>query len=359
MVNRQNEIISTHQGEGAGSAEQERRKEKILLSHGSGGKPSADLFREVFLPRFNNPFLAEAHDGAVLNIGGVRLAFSTDSYVVNPCFFPGGNIGDLAVNGTVNDLAMCGARPLYLSAGFILEEGFDMGDLRTIVESMQAAAEKSGVQLVTGDTKVVEKGSADGIFINTAGIGHLETDLVISPKNAAEGDAIIINGRIADHGIAVLSKREGIEFESDIVSDSASLNHMIQAIIGVVPDVHVLRDPTRGGVAATLNEIAEAADVGIELDEAMIPIAAQVVAASDMLGIDPLYIANEGKVMVFAPADQADRIVAEMKKHPEGRDAAIIGRVTGDHRQRVVLKTRIGTRRLVDMPSGEQLPRIC
>ena len=333
--------------------------DKIILAHGSGGKPSADLFQQIFLSQFNNDILAEAHDGAILEMGGSRFAFSTDSYVVNPYFFPGGNIGDLAVNGTVNDIAMCGARPLYLSAGFILEEGFDIAELKEIVHSMQQAAEKAGVKLVTGDTKVVEKGSADGIFINTAGIGQLDPGIHISPGNAVDGDAIIINGRIADHGIAVLSKREGLEFESDIMSDSASLNHMVQGVLRVVPSVHVLRDPTRGGVAATLNEIAEAAEVGIELDEVQIPIDEQVAAVSDMLGIDPLYIANEGKVMAFVPSGSAEQVVEEMRKYPEGADAAIIGSVTDDHQKRVILKTRIGTKRLVDMPSGDQLPRIC
>lgn len=333
--------------------------EKVLLAHGSGGKPSAELFQQVFLPQFNNPLLAEAHDGAVFEIGGQRFAFSTDSYVVKPHIFPGGNIGDLAVNGTVNDIAMCGARPLYLSTGFILEEGFDMAELKLIVHSMQLAAVKAGVLMVTGDTKVVEKGSADGIFINTAGIGQLTGNTCISPKNARAGDVIIINGQIADHGIAVLSKREGLEFQSDIVSDTASLNHLVEAILRVAPNVHVLRDPTRGGVAATLNEIADAADVGIEIEEEQIPINEQVAAVSDMLGIDPLYIANEGKVIVFAPSHQAEQVLAAMRTYPEGEKASIIGVVTADHRKRVVLQTRIGTRRVVDMPSGDQLPRIC
>jgi len=343
----------------AGNSEPIAKREKILLSHGSGGKPSAELFQQIFLPQFNNPYLAEAHDGAILEIEGCRLAFSTDSYVVHPCFFPGGNIGDLSVNGTVNDLAMCGARPLFLSAGFILEEGFDMADLKVIVQSMQTAAVKAQVQLVTGDTKVVERGSADGIFINTAGIGVVEHGIRISPGNAAPGDAVIINGRIADHGIAVLSRREGIAFESDIQTDSAPLNHMVLDILAAVPEVHVLRDPTRGGIAATLNEIAVAAGVGIELDEQRIPIDEQVVAAGELLGIDPLYIANEGKVMVIVPRSRAERVVAEMKKHPEGREAAVIGLVKAENPGRVILKTRIGTRRLVDMPSGDQLPRIC
>ncbi|NQU64419.1 MAG: hydrogenase expression/formation protein HypE [SAR324 cluster bacterium] len=338
---------------------QDLKQDKILLAHGSGGKPSADLFRQVFLSQFDNPFLAEAHDGAILKIGAQRFAFSTDSYVVKPHFFPGGNIGDLAVNGTVNDIAMCGARPLYLSAGFILEEGFDMAELKIIVQSMRLAADKAGVLLVTGDTKVVEHGSADGIFINTAGIGQLDDDIFISPQNAVAGDAIVINGRIGDHGIAVMSKREGIEFESDIVSDSASLNHMVEDILKMVPDIHVFRDPTRGGVAATLNEIAEAANVGIEIDEAQIPINDQVIAVSQMLGLDPLYIANEGKMVVFVPAHKADQVVAAMKKHAEGAEAVVIGSVTAEHRKRVVLRTRIGTRRIVDMPAGDQLPRIC
>lgn len=338
---------------------QDLKQDKILLAHGSGGKASAELFQTVFLPLFSNPYLAEAHDGAILEMGEQRFAFSTDSYVVKPYFFPGGNIGDLAVNGTVNDISMCGARPLFLSTGFILEEGFDMAELRLIVQSMQTAAERAGVLLVTGDTKVVERGGADGIFINTAGIGQLDNDIFISPKNVVDGDAIVINGRIGDHGIAVMSKREGIEFESDILSDSASLNHLVEGILKAVPGVHLFRDPTRGGVAATLNEIAEAANVGIEIDETRIPVDEQVVAVSDMLGLDPLYIANEGKMMAFVPADQADQVVTEMRKHPEGAEAVIIGSVTTEHPKRVVLRTRIGTRRIVDMPAGEQLPRIC
>ncbi|MBU3914176.1 hydrogenase expression/formation protein HypE [bacterium] len=333
--------------------------EKIKLAHGSGGKLSQELFQEVFQKQFSNRFLNEVHDGAILEIGGCKLAFSTDTFVVNPIFFPGGNIGDLAVNGTVNDIAMCGAKPMYLSAGFILEEGFDIESLKIIVASMRKAGDKAGVLLVTGDTKVVENGSADGIFINTTGIGLIYENVNISPRNATEGDAVILSGRIADHGIAVMSKRQGLEFETDILTDSAPLNKLVEAILEASNEVRVLRDPTRGGIAATLNEIAEAAGKGIFLYEESIPIDKQVKAVSSMLGLDPLYIANEGKLLAIVGKDSADKVLSVMRSRPEGRESAIIGRVVSEYKGKVVMKTTIGTKRVVDMPSGEQLPRIC
>ncbi|MCP4751299.1 MAG: hydrogenase expression/formation protein HypE [Proteobacteria bacterium] len=340
-------------------AEHSEKPDRVLLAHGSGGKLSQDLFQQVFQPRFGNPLLDEVHDGAVFEVSGTRFAFSTDSYVVNPLFFPGGNIGDLAVNGTVNDIAMCGARPLYLSAGFILEEGFSMDELDKIVRTMQKATEKAGVLLVTGDTKVVENGAADGVFINTAGVGLIEKPVSISPRNAIEGDAVILNGRIAEHGIAVMAKREGLDFETDILSDSAPLNGLVEVILEASDRIRVLRDPTRGGIAATLNEIAEAAGVGIVLDEERIPISEQVKAVSSILGLDPLYIANEGKLLAIVGEDDSQAVLSAMREHPEGRESMIIGRVVSEYRGKVVMETTIGTKRVVDMPSGEQLPRIC
>lgn len=335
------------------------KTETIRLGHGSGGQMSQDLFQQVFQPGFSNAYLNQVHDGAILELSGHKLAFSTDTFVVNPLFFPGGTIGDLAVNGTVNDVAMCGADPLYLSAGFILEEGFPLDDLRKIVEAMKNAAAHAGVMLVTGDTKVVERGSADGVFINTSGIGLVREQIDISPTRAENGDVILLNGRIGDHGIAVMTKREGLAFESTVKSDCAALNRMIGAVLDVVPDVHVLRDPTRGGIGATLNEIALSAQAGIQLQESSIPIDEQVVAVSSLLGLDPLYIANEGKVLVIVPESSAQQALDVMRGFPEGRDSAAIGRVVDKHKGRVVMETKIGTRRIIDMPSGEQLPRIC
>ncbi len=332
---------------------------KIKLGHGSGGKQSQELYQEVFLPAFGNRFLDEAHDGAILTMGNSKIAFSTDTFTVNPLFFPGGNIGDLAVNGTVNDVAMCGADPQYLSAGFILEEGFPLDQLGAIVNSMKKAADKAGVMLVTGDTKVVENGSADGIFINTSGVGLVREGVNISPTRATAGDVIIINGNIADHGTAVMTKREGLEFESSVVTDCAALNRMIGAILDTGVDIHVLRDPTRGGLGATINEITVSAGVGIELFEERIPLDDQVKSLSSILGLDPLYIANEGKVLVFVPEQDAVRVLEVMKGFQEGVKSSIIGNVVSKHPGKVVMETVIGTKRIVDMPSGEQLPRIC
>ncbi len=332
---------------------------EIVLAHGSGGKLSQRLIEGVVLPQFRNELLAPLHDGAVFSVNGARLAFSTDSYVVSPIFFPGGDIGTLAVHGTVNDLAMCGARPLYLSVGFILEEGLPMADFQRVVASMRAAAAAAGVALVTGDTKVVDRGKADKIFINTSGIGLVPEGVSIGPSRAQAGDKILLSGTIAVHGIAIMSVREGLEFETEIASDTAALNGLTAAILAVEPDVHVLRDPTRGGVTSALSEIAQSAKVGMLLEEARIPIDEAVKGACEILGLDPLYVANEGKLIAIVPAAAADRVLQAMRAHPLGREAALIGEVTGDHPGFVLMKTRVGGTRVVDMLSGEQLPRIC
>jgi hydrogenase expression/formation protein HypE len=332
---------------------------KILLAHGSGGTLSHELITKLFVRQFDNPKLNIMHDGAILNINNSKLAFTTDSYVVNPIFFPGGDIGSLAVNGTVNDLAMCGAKPLYISAGFIIEEGFPVEDLVLITQSMKHAADIAGVEIVTGDTKVVEHGKGDGIFINTAGIGIINEGVEISPKNCKPGDVILINGKIAEHGIAIMSKRQGFEFESEIISDCAALNGLVEEILKVSNKVNTMRDPTRGGVASVLNEIASSSNLGIVIDENSIPISEQVKGACEILGFDPLYVANEGKLIVFVSPEDADDVLSIMKKHPLGKDSAVIGRVVSDSPGKVIMKTSIGTTRLVDMLSGEQLPRIC
>ena len=333
--------------------------QEIVLAHGSGGKLSQRLMQEVVLPRFRNELLAPLHDGAIFTVNGARLAFSTDSYVVSPIFFPGGDIGKLAVHGTVNDLAMCGARPLYLSVGFILEEGIPMTDFTRVVESMREAAASAGVALVTGDTKVVDRGKADGIFINTSGIGLVPEGVAIAPERAQPGDKILLSGQIAVHGIAIMSVREGLEFETEIASDTAPLNGLVEAMLAASNDIHVLRDPTRGGISSALTEIAQGAGAGMLLDEATIPIGEEVKGACEILGLDPLYVANEGKLLAIVPPGQAERILAAMRAHPLGRDAAIIGEVTADHPGFVLMKTRVGGTRVVDMLSGEQLPRIC
>lgn len=334
-------------------------EDKILLAHGSGGKLSHELVKELFLPVFDNDILNRLDDRAEVEAEGVRLAFTTDSFVVNPPFFPGGDIGKLAVCGTVNDLAMGGAVPLYLSAGFIIEEGFPMDALRTIVSSMRQTAEEAGARIVCGDTKVVEKGSVDQIFINTSGIGLVPEGVQISGSLARPGDKVIINGFIGDHGMAVMAERQGLSFRDSIVTDSAPLNGLVQAMLEVSRDIHVLRDPTRGGVATTLNEIAGQSSVGIVIEEGAIPVRDQVLAACEILGFDPLYVANEGKLLAIVPAETADLMVETMKKHPYGKDSAIIGKVVAEHPGRVVLATGIGGKRIVDMLVGEQLPRIC
>jgi len=286
--------------------------EKVLLAHGGGGTLSHQLIQKMFFSQFHNPLLNQEHDGAIFEISGTCLAFSTDSYVVQPIFFPGGNIGELAVNGTVNDLSMCGAKPLYISCGFIIEEGFPMNDLWKVVRAMKNAAEKANVQIVTGDTKVVDKGKGDKIFINTSGIGVIHNDVSISPANCKAGDAIIVNGNIADHGIAIMSARENLSFETSIKSDCAPLNSLVENMLAVSKNIHVLRDPTRGGVASALNEIAQKANVGILIDEDKIPIREEVKAACELLGFDPLYIANEGKLLAFVAEEDAEKVLDEM-----------------------------------------------
>ncbi|MBA3544507.1 MAG: hydrogenase expression/formation protein HypE [Chthoniobacterales bacterium] len=332
---------------------------EIVLAHGSGGKLSHQLISKIIAPQFANDLLAPLHDGAIFSLGEGRLAFSTDSYVVSPIFFPGGDIGRIAIHGTVNDLAMCGATPRYLSVGFILEEGLPMEDFWRIVQSMRAAADEAGVQLVTGDTKVVDRGKADKIFINTAGIGTIAPGVNIQPTRAQVGDQIILSGQIAVHGIAIMSVREGLEFETEIASDTAALNGMVREILAVCPDVHVFRDPTRGGVTSAVTEIAQAARVGIQLQESVIPISEEVKGACEILGLDPLYVANEGKLLAVVASDDAQAVLATMRAHSLGREAAIIGEVVSDHPGFVVMKTKVGGTRVVDMLSGEQLPRIC
>jgi hydrogenase expression/formation protein HypE len=332
---------------------------EIVLAHGSGGRLSHRLIDQVILPAFRNDLLAPLHDGAIFSLGSARVAFSTDSYVVNPIFFPGGDIGKLAVHGTVNDLAMCGARPRYLSVGFILEEGLPMEDFWRVVQSMRTAADGAGVQLVTGDTKVVDRGKADKIFINTAGVGVVPEGVEIHPTRAEVGDRILLSGQVAVHGIAIMSVREGLEFETEIASDSAALNGLVHEILRVCPNVHVLRDPTRGGVTSSMTEIALSAQVGIHLDEAAVPISEEVKGACEILGLDPLYVANEGKLIALVPAGEADKVLGAMRAHPLGTEAAIIGKVVAEHPGFVTMKTRVGGTRVVDMLTGEQLPRIC
>jgi hydrogenase expression/formation protein HypE len=336
-----------------------KKNDKILLDHGSGGKISHTMIAEMMMPAFDNPILAQLNDGAEVKIGDERLAFSTDSYVVDPIFFPGGNIGDLAVNGTVNDLAMCGAVPLFLSVGLIIEEGFPAADLDRILRRMGIAAQNAGVLVVTGDTKVVPKGAADKIFINTSGIGRIPEGVEISGHRARPGDKILLSGTLADHGIAILTSREGMRFDSPVVSDSAALNHLVQRMLAADRGIHVLRDPTRGGLGTTLNEIAGQSGVGIHITEARIPIKPDVAALCELLGFDPLYIANEGKLIAVVSPDHAEVVLAALREDPLGKDACIIGEVVPEPVGRVVLQTRIGGTRIVDMLTGEQLPRIC
>jgi hydrogenase expression/formation protein HypE len=331
----------------------------VVLGHGSGGKLTHQLIQKMIVPAFQNPILEAQHDGAILPMNGARIAFSTDSYIVHPIFFPGGNIGDLAVNGTVNDLAMCGAKAQYLSASLIIEEGLPMDDLWQVLSSMRAAAERAGVTLVTGDTKVVDRGKGDKIFVNTSGIGMVPDDVNIDPALATPGDLIILSGPIASHGMAIMSVREGLEFETAIESDTAALNGLVETMLAASSAIHVLRDPTRGGVASALNEIAERSRVGIRIDESRIPIRADVQGACEILGLDPLYVANEGKLLAFVSPHDADGVLAAMRHDPLGTESEIIGEVIAEHPQLVVMRTRIGGNRIVDMLSGEQLPRIC
>jgi len=332
--------------------------EKILLAHGSGSKLSHDLISKVLTPAIMNPVLAHMDDSAVLDISG-RLAFTTDSYVVNPIFFPGGDIGKLAVCGTVNDLSMSGARPLYISLALIIEEGLDIDDLRRIMESVRETTVEAGVQIVTGDTKVVDRGKADRLFINTAGIGLIEEGLDISGSNARPGDKIILSGGIGEHGMAVMSQREGLHFSLPVASDCAPLNHLVAAMIAASSNIHSLRDPTRGGLASTLNEFAKQSEVGIVIEEDKIPVHDGVRGLCELLGLDPLYIANEGKLVATVVDDDVARVLSAMRNNKYAHQAAVIGEVTDEHRGRVVMKTRIGSSRIVDMPVGEVLPRIC
>ncbi|MBZ5682073.1 MAG: hydrogenase expression/formation protein HypE [Acidobacteriia bacterium] len=334
-------------------------KDTILLGHGSGGKLSAELVRDVFLPAFKNPALSKLDDQAIVQVNGSRIAITTDSFVVKPLFFPGGDIGSLAVHGTVNDLAMGGAQPLFLSAAFILEEGLSMDVLRRVVESLHKAADSAGVQVVTGDTKVVEKGSGDGLFINTTGIGLVPDGLEMSADRARPGDKVLLSGSIGDHGIAILAQREGLEFESAIQSDSAALHTLVAEMLKVTGDIRCMRDPTRGGLSSTLNEIAAQSRVGIELIERAIPIRDEVKGACELLGLDPLYVANEGKLVAIVEPSVAETVLAAMRRHPLGKDAQIIGTVTEKNPGLVVMRTPLGTTRIVDMLAGDQLPRIC
>lgn len=332
----------------------------VQLDQGSGGRATHELVQDLFVKAFHNEHLEEMNDSAVINLPeGGRIAMTTDSYVVDPIIFPGGHIGSLAVHGTVNDLCMRGATPLYLTAGFILEEGLPLETLRLIVTGMSEAASRAGVSVVAGDTKVVPKGKVDKIFINTAGVGIVPHGVQIGGQYAKPGDAVLINGTIGDHGMAVLCKREGLAFENEILSDAASLNHLVAKMLEAYPGIHVLRDPTRGGVATTLNEIAGQSGVGIRLEEKALPIREDVAGACELLGIDPLYVANEGKILVCVPQDGADAVLRAMKEDPLGENACKIGEVVADDPGRVFLRTGIGGHRLVDMLRGEQLPRIC
>ncbi len=331
----------------------------IVMGHGGGGKLSADLIEHIFRPLFDNPALNVLGDQAIVDIAGVQLAFTTDSFTVSPLFFPGGDIGSLAVHGTVNDLAMSGAMPLFMSAGYILEEGLPIDTLGQIATSMAEAARAAGVQIVTGDTKVVEKGHGDGVYINTTGIGLVPSGVHIAPHHACRGDVVLVSGPIGEHGIAILSVREGLQFETELRSDSQPLHDLVAAMLAVTQDIHCMRDPTRGGLAATLNEFARASHVGIEVDEAAVPVPPAVGAACEMLGLDPFYVANEGKLVVVAPESAADLLLDAMRAHPKGRHAALIGRVVEAHPGMVTARTAIGGSRVIDTLVGEQLPRIC
>jgi hydrogenase expression/formation protein HypE len=337
----------------------EMKYDKILLEHGGGGLLSNELIAEYFLPNFQNPYLERLEDSAVLTIGNQKFCFTTDSYVVSPVFFPGGNIGSLAVHGTVNDLSVCGGKPLYLSCGFILEEGFPFESLQIIIKTMAEAAAEANVKIVTGDTKVVARGAADGIFINTSGIGIVEYPGTLSIKSIQPGDAIILNGTIGDHGAAIIKARENLALTSDILSDSAPLNDLIAAILKASPTIHCMRDATRGGLGAILAEIAKSAQMRMDIDEKNIPVQDNVRGVCEILGFDPLFLANEGKMILFCPEADADAVLEAMRGHKYGRDAALIGSVSKAARGRVVLKTSIGGERIVDLPTGELVPRIC
>lgn len=331
----------------------------IVMGHGAGGRMMADLIQHLFASAFDNDLLAQMGDSTVLELPPGKTAFTTDSFVVSPLFFPGGDIGDLAVYGTVNDLAMRGAKPLFLSAGFILEEGLPMETLGRIVNSMAEACRKTDVKIATGDTKVVQKGHGDGVYINTSGIGVIPAGLDIAPGLATSGDIVLVSGTIGDHGIAIMSVREGLTFQTEIKSDSAPLNGLVDTLLGITKDIHCLRDATRGGLAAVLNELATASKVGIEFDEKKVPLRPEVNAACEMLGLDPFYVANEGKLVAIVACEQAEAVWSAMRAHPYGKDAAIIGKVVSEHPGLVTAKTAIGGMRVVDLPAGELLPRIC
>jgi hydrogenase expression/formation protein HypE len=335
------------------------KSDKILLDHGSGGKISHRMIKDRLLPVFDNPILSQLNDGAIFELHGVRMAFSTDSYTVDPIFFPGGDIGELAVYGTVNDLAMCGASPVYLSAALIIEEGFPTEQLDTILSSMAKAAQTAGVAVVTGDTKVVPKGMADKIFINTSGIGVIPDGVEVASHKARPGDRVILSGTIADHGVSVLARREGLSFETSIRSDTAPLNHMVRAMLAAGCGVHALRDPTRGGLGTALNEIAEQSGVGVRIREDRIRVKPEVAGLCELLGLDPLYLANEGKLVAFVAPEDAEDVLQAVRADPYGREATLIGEVASEHPGKVLMDTRIGGTRIVDMLAGEQMPRIC
>ena len=332
---------------------------QVLLGHGGGGKLMHQLIGKLFLPAFRNPLLEDQHDASVFEIAGQRLAFTTDSYVVRPLFFPGGDLGSLAVHGTVNDLAMAGARPLYLSAGFIIEEGLPMETLWKLASSMQLAAQKAGVQIITGDTKVVDKGKGDGLFINTAGIGIVEHPFKIVPRSVQPGDAILVSGDLGRHGMAIMAVREGLSFESTIESDSAPLAEPVLQLLSAGIEIHCLRDITRGGLTSVLNEIAEAANLALHVEEKLIPVREDVRAACEILGLDPLQVACEGRFAAFVPERDADRALELLRAHPSSAGACRVGKVSDQRTPKVLLKSAIGTQRILDMSTGEQLPRIC
>ncbi len=332
---------------------------EILMGHGTGGKLTAQLIENIILPAFANPALNNLDDQAIVQVNGSRIAFTTDSYVVTPIFFPGGDIGELAINGTVNDLAVGGAKPLFLSLAFILEEGFPLDEFQRVVESARRASERIGVPIVTGDTKVVGRGSGDKVFVNTSGIGLVPPGIELSSRHVRAGDAILLSGTIGDHGVAILSKREGLEFEGEIESDTAPLHELVQAALAAFSGIHAMRDPTRGGVAATLVEIASRQRLGIEVDENAIPIHDTVRGACEILGLDPLLVANEGKIVAFVPEEGSEAVLRALRSHPLGRHASRIGRVTSEHPGFVVLRTPIGGDRILDLPFAEALPRIC
>jgi|TARA_B100001079_G_scaffold32802_1_gene24684 hydrogenase expression/formation protein HypE len=332
---------------------------KVEMSHGSGGRAMSQLIEELFQDAFTNSYLRKNNDQAVLPVDKGKIAFTTDSFVINPLFFPGGNIGSLAVHGTINDLSMSGAEPLYLSAGFILEEGFPFSDLKKIIDSMAKTAENAGVKIVTGDTKVVHRGQADGLYINTTGIGVIPNNINISAERALPGDAILISGPIGDHGIAVMAEREGLSYSTSLVSDAASLNGLVKSMVEAVEDIHVMRDLTRGGLAAAMNEISTTAGVGMLIEESAIPVRPEVLAACEIFGYDPLNVANEGKLMAICPSETSEILLEAMTNHPLGVQSSIIGKVIEDEHSFVEMKTQLGGRRLVDWISGVQLPRIC